>query len=134
MGVPLHERERQSENGADGEHGIASGVHLLDAQELAEIPEQMSNAVDEMEGEREGESELQRGQADGSQLHCLECADKRVDAIGTGERGNTENRSIASESDSSSTVGNRKHAGQLRLVDREMRRLRAIEARIFGVE
>lgn len=102
----LQEGETNSNESANGNHDIASSVNILDTQEFAGIPEQVTNTVACVKGEWEGKSEFQGGQAQCSELHGFKCSDNRVSTIGTGESGKSENCCISNESTSSSTVSN----------------------------
>lgn len=126
----LHESQSDCEQRRDGEHRIAGGVDVLDGQEAAEVPEQVADAVDGVESEGEGERELESRQRGRAEVQALNRRDDRVRSAGAGQGRDGEDGGVAGEGDAGAAVGDRQHAGQLRLVDREVRRLRAVEARV----
>lgn len=94
----------------------------------------MTDAVDGVEGEWERECELEGRQRRRAEVETVDGADDGVRTFGTDDGGKPKDRCVSGQSDAGAAVGDGKHAGELRFVDRQMRRLRAVQAQVLRVE
>lgn len=86
----------------------------------------MTNSIDRVEREREGKRKLECGQRYCAKVKSFYCRHNRVSTFRASDSCDSEDSSIAGEGAASAAMRNGQHAGELRFVDGEMGRLRAI--------